>query len=404
MPRLYLRHPDIPPSLTGWILVNDSYQPRFWATIWADCILTNLKHGTRGGHLAAVERLYQAVTEQTGADELDDLIAQADFEALEAVLGGFQATLRNESATTGKTHERTWQSALRFINDMMAHLSRASGSPMSDVNANLFRLKRLYSQLSPTPPKPAPPIRALPAVVVEELYMLFNPESAHNPFRTEALRWRNYLLFLMFLHLGLRRGEVLILPADAIHDGINPQTSDMTMWLTIDESHYEKDPRFLTPSLKNAHSRRQIPVSHVIARLTDIYTQNYRGRPPHSFLFNSQKNMPLAGQSVAAIFSAITAKLSDQSNRALRRNGKESVSPHDLRHTAAVHRLTRYRAAGYDLDEAIEKLRGFFGWSRMSEMPRYYARAYFETALAEIWNEDFDSFVETLRGITGEQQ
>jgi hypothetical protein len=86
MPRLYLRHPDLPPSLTGWILVNDSYQPRFWVTIWTDCILAGVKHGTRGGHLAAVERLYQAVAEQTGTDQLDDIIAKADFEALESAL------------------------------------------------------------------------------------------------------------------------------------------------------------------------------------------------------------------------------------------------------------------------------------------------------------------------------
>jgi integrase len=403
MPRLRLRHPNLPPSLVGWTVVNDAHQPCFWATVWADWILADVGHGTRGRHLLAVERLYQAVVKQSGTDRLDDIIAEADFEALEAALGGFLAKLRNESAISGKAREQTWQSALRFVDDVMTHVGRASGSRISDINAKLLRHKRLYSQISPTPPKAAPPLRALPAVVIEELYALFNPESARNPFKTEALRWRNYLIFLILLHLGLRRGEALILPADAIHDDIDPQTGEVTLWVNIDETPYEdEDPRFLAPSLKTVHSRRQIPVSEEIARLTDVYTQNYRGRPLHAFLFNSQKSLPLAPQSLGDVFTTITAKLSDRSNKALQKNGKESVSSHDLRHTAAVHRLARYRAAGYDLDEAIEKLRGFFGWSRTSEMPRHYARAYFETSLDDVWNENFDSFVETLRGISGE--
>jgi len=35
----------------------------------------------------------------------------------------------------------------------------------------------------------------------------------------------------------------------------------------------------------------------------------------------------------------------------------------------------------------MDKLRVFFGWSPQSEMPRLYARAYFETKLSEVWNE-----------------
>jgi hypothetical protein len=30
-------------------------------------------------------------------------------------------------------------------------------------------------------------------------------------------------------------------------------------------------------------------------------------------------------------------------------------------------------------------------------MPRRYVRAYFETTLAEVWNEKFDQFVDALR-------
>jgi hypothetical protein len=84
MPRLHLRHPNLPLSLVGWTIVNDARRPRFWATIWADWILAGIEHGTRGTHLAAIERLYQAVADQTGVDRLDDMIAEQNFEALKA--------------------------------------------------------------------------------------------------------------------------------------------------------------------------------------------------------------------------------------------------------------------------------------------------------------------------------
>jgi hypothetical protein len=74
-----------------------------------------------------------------------------------------------------------------------------------------------------------------------------------------------------------------------------------------------------------------------------------------------------------------------------------TVSCHDLRHTCAVVRLKLYQDAGNDLDLAMDKLRVFFGWSPQSEMPRLYARAYFETKLSEVWNENFDAFVDALR-------
>jgi hypothetical protein len=73
----------------------------------------------------------------------------------------------------------------------------------------------LYRQISPTPPRAPIPTRALPSIVVENLYRLFDPESPESPFRTPALRWRNLLIFL-------RRGEVAILAADAVKDDFDP--------------------------------------------------------------------------------------------------------------------------------------------------------------------------------------
>lgn len=59
--------------------------------------------------------------------------------------------------------------------------------------------------------------------------------------------------------------------------------------------------------------------------------------------------------------------------------------------------MTRYQQGGDDVDRAQEKLRVYFGWTKDSQMPRLYAKAYFETPLAAVWNEKFDQFIDALR-------
>lgn len=58
--------------------------------------------------------------------------------------------------------------------------------------------------------------RGLPALVIEEIYDLILPDSPRNPFRNEALRWRNFVLVLLYLHQGLRRSEAALLAVDAV--------------------------------------------------------------------------------------------------------------------------------------------------------------------------------------------
>lgn len=81
------------------------------------------------------------------------------------------------------------------------------------------------------------------------------------------------------------------------------------------------------------------------------------------------------------------------------RSGKQSVTPHDLRHTCAVVRLNQLLQQGDSMDEALQKLRAFFGWSRESQMPVRYARAVFEDRLSSVWNDALDERVSVLRAI-----
>lgn len=51
------------------------------------------------------------------------------------------------------------------------------------------------------------------------------------------------------------------------------------------------------------------------------------------------------------------------------------------------------------MELALQNLRVFFGWTKDSEMPRHYARAYFEDRLITVWQKKFDDRMDVLRAI-----
>ncbi|MHB0804860.1 tyrosine-type recombinase/integrase [Stutzerimonas nitrititolerans] len=400
-----LRNSSIPKSTKGWLLVDDMGLPRFWATVWADVLKADMGLTTRGHHLYAVERFYQTTDRQFGLGALDRMLAELDMASLESALSSFLSNLRNDASLRGINNNQAWGSAKSFVADIVSHLSASSANDYSKIHSRLMRLDRLYSQVSPGRPKPPAAIRALPATVVEDIYEIFSPTSPRNPFRTKALQWRNYLMFLLMLHLGLRRGEVAILPADAIKSDFDIATGAERFWLNVAESPYEdEDSRFNAPSLKTPHSRRQLPLTEEIVLVSDILLGNYRRGVPHSYLFGSQHGKALSLRSIHRVFEVVNKHLSPSAKKALAARNISGITAHDLRHTCAVFRLGSYVSLGDELDLATEKLRIFFGWSPSSPMPRHYARAYFESNSADMWNETYDRLITTLRSLFGKEQ
>ena len=206
---------SLSPTLRGMASVDRYGIPRFWATIWIDVLQPTLEPSTRRKHLTALDRLYEASNRQRGRDCLDHLIAEADANGLEDVLLGFLAQLRNEAVITGFDKTSTWTSAVSFVIDMLRYTGNSSGARAAEMEAKLLRLDVLYRQLAPNPDSTeGPVIRALPSTVVQDLYEIFRPDSARNPFKTETLRWRNLVIFMLLLRLGLRRGEAALLYVD----------------------------------------------------------------------------------------------------------------------------------------------------------------------------------------------
>lgn len=402
MPLLKLNN-NIPTCCKGHLLVDRFGIPRFWATVWADVLKARSSPSTIRRNLYCLERLYAHSEATVGYGALDRSLANLEMDTIEVVLTSFLANLRNESAALGTDHNKTWDVAVNFISDLAHHIGTKDEKTFAKVRARLIRLDLLYGQLVPSHSKPAVQIRALPSAVVEELTLLFSPLSAHNPFRSETLKWRNFLIFLLMLQMGLRRGEIALLTVDAFQSGYDFNLNQEKYWLNVQQNPYEdNDPRFEEPGLKTAFSTRQLPIATELFLLARRYIESYRGKHRHSFLFVSQKDAPLSMRSIHHTLEIAESRLSANSREALRVRCLEGISPHDLRHTCAAFRLHQYvEVRNLPIDEATEKLRSFFGWAPESQMPRLYARAYFEPKDAEMWEENYSTVINALRAIEG---
>lgn len=392
----------IPPVLREPALFDPNGLPRYWATIWSLYQTADWASATKRKQLSYVEALYQFADNHNGLGALDDAIGRVDMDTLGEILEAYFISLRNKPNVTESAQLR-WHTAYQFVSDTIIRLSKSNLpiAHLQSIQARLDRLELLYAQLRIGRKRSQDILRALPAVVVEALYEMLDPVSEQNPFRDAQSRWRAFIVFALLLHQGLRRGEMLILTADAIKHGFDSRLGREHYWLSVVENPYEDtDQRYSTPSIKTVNSIRQIPVSEITARLVQEYVANYRGKPVHSFLMNSQRGSPLSAESITKLFQKITASLPSSVLKDLKdRTGKTAISAHDLRHTCAVVRLNQLLTQGDSMDEALQKMRTFFGWSRSSDMPRKYARAVFEDRLASVWNNAFDDRVAILRAV-----
>lgn len=399
---LQVRLPEIPQRLHGALLTDGCGLPRYWATVWAQLALADLAELTRLGKLHAIERLYAYTDELFGAGAMDDALASLDEARLGSVLEGWFVSIRNQPRITRSDQER-WRAGLDFVVTVTTWLGQGPQheNRLARLDARWQRLNLLYGQLQIQRPHRTNILRALPAMVVEAMYALLDPESDTNPFKGVRTRWRVFTAFVLMLHQGLRRGELLLLNANAIKSGLDTRLQRRRYWLNVSEQgRVDTDFRYSRPGIKTANSIRQVPVSELTANLVQCYVDNYRGRPDHPYLLNAQTNTPLSTESLTKLFArvsmalpaAVLAELED-------RTGKTSVTPHDLRHTCAVVRLNQLLSQGDSMDEALQKMRTFFGWSRTSDMPTHYARAVFEDRLAAVWNNVFDDRVAVLRAL-----
>ena len=166
----------------------------------------------------------------------------------------------------------------------------------------------------------------------------------------------------------------------------------------LDRLIQEDDPRYRVPSLKTELAERQIPIAADLVPIIDHYVDEHRGRRDTPFMFVSNQGKPLAANSVNIAFQTITGALSEEAKKSFEDYGRSpQITPHDLRHTCAVARLSEFINGGTGMKVALQNLRAFFGWTASSDMPTYYSQAYFEDRLRTEWRGKFNDRVGILR-------
>lgn len=394
----------VPDSLRGALLVDDQNLPRYWASVWTLMTQSELATSSQIKRLRHVESLYAHADRTFGRNSLDDALGRMDDALIADILESWFVSIRNQPSASSADETR-WRSGLSFVTSVVTWLSKTTlpTERLRQIEARLHRLSQLYGQLHVRRGRHNQQIRSLPANVAKVLYEVLDPAADTNPFPRTRTKWLAFIAFLLMLHLGLRRGELLLLTADAIKSGFNERQQRVRYWLNVQESKYSDDvvdPRYSRPSIKSANSIRQLPVSNLIAGAIQTYAENYRGKTNHPFLLNTQQNTPLSTEALTKMFAKISTALPQSTIQELKdRNGRDAITPHDLRHTCAVVRLSQLLQQGDSMDEALQKLRTFFGWSKDSQMPTRYARAVFEDRMSSVWSDMFDDRIAVIKAI-----
>lgn len=404
MPFKKIIHVKIPAALIKPILVDANGLPRYWSVVWSSLFTHNLELSSETLKLRYIESLYMFADKLKRIGYLDDILSDINISEIGELLEAFFIQLRNQNEITGAT-ENKWQICFSFVRAITTLLTKSQIdiNKLSAIESKLFHLGQLYGQLRIQKSKRPDNLRSLPVDLVSCLYEMLDPSevSISNPFKRNLTRWNVFITYICMLHMGLRSGEVLLLPVNAVKSAFDNKQSRKRYWINVTtlEDDYI-DTRYNKPSIKTVQSIRQIPISELTANLIQIYEENYRGKPPHPYLINSQWNRPLSHESLTKYYERISNYIPKNIIQILKnRTGKNTISPHDLRHTCAVVRLSQFLENGDTVENAMPKMRVFFGWSRQSTMPSKYARAVFEDRISGIWSDIMDERIAILRNI-----
>jgi integrase len=203
------------------------------------------------------------------------------------------------------------------------------------------------------------------------LLKIIHPEYVGNPF-ARPVRFRNWVLILLMLTFGFRRGEILkFYVSDVNVKGRRPS-------LTVHRRPGDiSDTRANEPAVKTFG--REVPLSPEAAKLLNVYIQHHRPRFPNvdasPFLFFSEDGKPLSLRMVNAIMEQIIRRFPEFADK---------MSPHVLRYTYNDMLIESARTAGMD-GESLKAAQNYLnGWSLDSEQGALYSRRATEELAREI--------------------
>jgi integrase/recombinase XerD len=135
---------------------------------------------------------------------------------------------------------------------------------------------------------------------------------------------------------------------------------------------------------------RNVPISASLSAVLKAFAAKHYIRPSKDggdLLFCKRDGTPLTDSAIGAAFRRLRAIAS------IKRDGGARNQPrlHDLRHTAAVHRVTSWYRVGADLNDLLPKLATYLGHKDLSGTQRYLTMT--EELLAEA-SRRFEAFAQ----------
>ncbi|WP_367394842.1 tyrosine-type recombinase/integrase [Cupriavidus sp. Agwp_2] len=233
-----------------------------------------------------------------------------------------------------------------------------TGCPeLSDIRERLTTMQHTFATAGPRRAASVHHASPLSAEGVNRLLSICRPGDDKNPWKA-PYQDRNYLIVLVLLLLGIRRGEILKLRVgDCMLSGAIPE-------IRVERSPDDaRDPRRNEPQVKT--ESRQLPCDRALAGLLNAYICRIRREVPGAdkspFLFLSRNGTPMSLARVNGLVTQVGAAHAEF----------RDLHPHCLRSTCATNFRAQALRTGLD-EERIEKhMMYFFGW-RSSDSIRPY--------------------------------
>lgn len=372
---------------------------------------------TQGQHARTLKALYQYCY-CVARIELDTILASGQALSSDDVFG-FSRWLRNGRldpvklvGRIGPTAEGTpivrRSTVLAYLKSIKTYLlwaadtfSASGGSP-DEVKKQLegarARIERMFSRLKM--PSIDPVLKGFDKDQMYRLRSVARPGSRMNPFKDEAVQWRNWCILEILSDSGLRRGELMsALSSD------KPSIHNSHKWFVRRRPPDPKDPRVPRPAVKTQERDIQLLPRHtdILKRYVDkyrfVFTTDERGnkkkaKPSHDFLFiSTEDGAPLSLDAINKILKAL--------GNAAFPNGDVVVHPHLLRNTFCNEFMEHaVDVEGRSVSAAQEELRRLCGWTLKSEMPTLYARKWGQEAADEAQRRTLLRREEQARGLS----
>lgn len=252
--------------------------------------------------------------------------------------------------------------------------------PPEELQAYRSRLKATFKpfrkiQGNSTRPDPLTPEQnelledILSPMGLREGDVSFDRFPAENPFQPST-RLRNWLLYALLRHYGLRRGEALKVKVGDVDTVGGPKVRIRRRPNDPDDS------RAPAPRVKGMEGL--VPLSQTVANGLKAYMTGF-SLPGHrcrgtSYLFTTREGTPLSTSYTNRIFRILRNRFPTL----------DGVTPHALRHTWAEE-LAGYlfKEKGGDSDEVMALLREAGRWKPGSDMPNHYIQ---KTTMSEVNN------------------